>query len=151
MSLREQGTVNIRRMLRRDIDAVLALGKKISGGRDLLSYRDMASSDVGGPFDLSFVYEVDDKMVGFVLARLAYLMIPFTEVCIIHGMVVDPDYQRRGIGNKLLNVVLDYCHAEGINTIRTLVEEGNNELRRFVERLGFRRSHITNYDKTFES
>ena len=45
-------------------------------------------------------------------------MIPFTEVCIIHGMVVDPDYQQQGIGNKLLNVVLEYCHVEGINTIR---------------------------------
>ena len=151
MSAIERETVNIRRMLRRDIDAVLALDWKIGGGRGLISYNDMAAADIGGPLDLSFVAETDGKIIGLLLTRLAYLMVPFAEVCIIQGIAVDPDYQRRGIGSRLVNELLSHCHAEGINKVRALIDEGNTELRRFAESLGFRRSNIINYDKTFET
>ena len=95
--------------------------------------------------------ELDSKVVGFVISRIAYLMIPLTEVCLVHGILVDPEHQEQGIGSKLLEKLLDFCHEEGIHTVRSLVEERNNELRRLVERLGFRRSNIINYDKNFES
>lgn len=36
MGAMEKGTVNIRRMARSDIDAILAIDRKISGGRGLL-------------------------------------------------------------------------------------------------------------------
>ena len=68
MSTMEKGTVNIRRMGRRDIDAVLDIDRKISGGRGLITYRDMVAADPGGALDLSFVAEVDGKVVGFILA-----------------------------------------------------------------------------------
>ena len=151
MSAMERETVNIRRMARSDIDAVLALDKEIGRGQSRISYRDMVATDPGGPLDLSFVAEADGRVVGFILARLAYLYIPFAEVCVIQGIVVNPDYQRRGIGSRLVNELLSYCHTEEINTIRAIVHEQNTELRRFVEELGFHRSAILNYDKTFET
>lgn len=151
MSAMERETVNIRRMVRSDIDAVLALDKEIGGGQSRISYRDLVATDPGGPLDLSFVAEAQGQVVGFILARLAYLYIPFTEVCVIHGIVVDPEYQRHGIGSKLVNELLSHCHVEEINTIRALVNEHDTELRRFTERLGFHRSTILNYDKTFDS
>jgi len=147
----ERATVNIRRMVRSDIDAVLALDKKIGGGQSRICYRDMVTTDPGGPLDSSFVAEADGRVVGFILARLAYLYIPLTEVCVIHGIVVDPDYQRSRIGSRLVNELLSHCHVEEINTIRALVNEHDTKLRSFVEQLGFRRSTILNYDKTFES
>jgi len=150
MSTMEKGTVNIRRMTRSDIDAVLALDEKFGRGRGGLSHKDLTAIGPGGPLDLSFVAEVGGKIVGFVINRLAYLMIPFTEVCIVQGMLVDPDYQGRGIGTKLFGKLLEHCHSQGINTIRALVEEHNKELQQFVQQLGFRRSPIVNYDKTFE-
>jgi ribosomal protein S18 acetylase RimI-like enzyme len=151
MSTVKKDDVNIRLMTRSDIHAVLILDRKMSEGRGVLSYKDMAATDPGGPLDLSFVAEVEGKVIGFLMARLAYLMIPFTEVCILQGIVVDPDYQGRGIGGKLLDELLDHCHAEGINTIRAIVPSGNKKLSLFVEAHGFRRSTIVNYDKTFES
>jgi ribosomal protein S18 acetylase RimI-like enzyme len=143
--------VKIRRMTRSDIHAVLIFDRKISKGRGVLSFKDMAATDPGGPLDLSFVAVVEGKVIGFLMARLAYLMIPLTEVCILQGIVVDPDYQGHGIGGKLLDELLDHCHAEGINTIRAIVPAGNKKLSLFVEAHGFRRSTIINYDKTFES
>jgi len=151
MSNGEQSAVSIRPMTRSDIHAILALDAKISKGRGSLSYKDMAAADLGGPLDVSFVAEVGGNIIGFVMSRLAYVMIPFTKVCILQSILVDPDYQSRGIGVRLLGKLVSYCQDEGISTIRALVEEGNDELRRFVERLGFRRSTIVNYDKTFES
>lgn len=150
MSNLEQGTVSIRPMKRSDIRAVLALDKKIRNGQDLLSDKDLGNTDLGRSIDVSFVAEVGGNTVGFVMARVAHVMIPFTEVCMLQSILVDPDYQNRGIGIRLLGNLVGYCQNKGINTIRTPVEEHNNDLRRFFERLGFRRSTIVNYDKTFE-
>ncbi|MFC2022713.1 GNAT family N-acetyltransferase [Chloroflexota bacterium] len=150
MSNLKQGMVNIRPMTRSDIRSILALDRKCSQERGVLSYSDMITTDPGGPLDVSFVAEVGGNIIGFVIARLAYVMIPFTKVCMLHSSLVDPDYQNRGIGIRLLGKLVDYCQDEGIDTIRALVEENNEELIRFVERQGFRRSIIVNFDKTIE-
>jgi ribosomal protein S18 acetylase RimI-like enzyme len=145
-----EGTVNFRRMTRSDIDAVLDIDRKIGGGRGLITYRDMVAADPGGALDLSFVSEVDGKVAGFILARLTYVGVPFIEIAIIQAIVVDSDYQRRGIASRLVNALLEHCHAEGINTIRAVADERNADLKRFFQRLGFRRSELINYVRTFE-
>jgi len=146
----KEGTVNLRRMTRSDIDAVLDIDRKISGGRGLITYRDMVAVDPGGALDLSFVAEVGGKVAGFILARLTYVGVPFVEIAIIQAIVVDPDYQRQGIASRLVNALLGHCHGEGINTIRAVLDERNADLKRFFQRLGFRRSELINYAKTFE-
>jgi ribosomal protein S18 acetylase RimI-like enzyme len=146
----KEGEVNLRRMSRSDIDAVLNIDRKIGGGRGLITYRDMVAADPGGALDLSFVAEVAGKIAGFILARLTYVGVPFVEIAVIQAIVVDPDYQRRGIASQLVNALLGHCHAEGINTIRAVADERNADLKRFFQRLGFRRSELVNYTKTFE-
>ena len=151
MSDGEKEVINIRPMTRSDINAVLALDRKIGEGRSLLNYPDMDATNPGGPADLSFVAEIEGKVAGFIITRLAYLMIPFTEVCIIQGMLIDPAHQGRGTGSKLFERLIEDCQAKGINIIRALIPERNEELRHFVERYGFRRSTVINYDKNLES
>lgn len=150
MSNLEQGAVKIRPMTRSDIHDILALDRKFGKANTPLGYKDMVTTDPGGPLDMSFVAEIGGGIVGFAIARLAYVMIPFTELCIVHSILVDPDYQNRGIGVRLLGKLVGHCQEEGINTIRALVEEQNEELARFFERLGFHRSTVINYDKTFD-
>jgi len=147
----EKDTIKIRRMTRADTLDVVDLDRKISRGQSRITYRDLISTDPEGPLDLSFISEIEGKVIGFILARLAYVGIPFTEVCIIHGVLVDPNYQRSGVGSKLVNALLGYCCNEGIYMVRALVAEHDNELRNFVQQLGFRTSTIVNYDKTFDS
>lgn len=147
----EKGTENIRRMARSDIDAVLAIDKKISGGQGLITYRDMVAVDPGAALDLSFVSEVDGQLVGFILGRLTYVGVPFIEVAVIHALAVTPDYRHHGIASRLVNALLDHCRAEGVHTIRAILNERDTQLRRFFERLGFGRSQLINYTKTFES
>jgi len=152
MSNAKEAKVNIRRMVRSDIHEVLALDRIIRGSRrDVISYEDIAAADPGTPPDLSFVAEVDGKIIGFSINRSMYLMVPLTEVCIIHAIFIHPDYQGQGIGRKLVQAVLYHCQTEGIGTVRALIPKDNKEVQDLFERQGFQRSHIVNFDKTFES
>jgi ribosomal protein S18 acetylase RimI-like enzyme len=151
MSNAKEVKVNIRRMERKDIHEVLALDRIIRGSsRDVISYDDIAAANPGTPPDLSLVAEVDGKIIGFSINRSIYLMVPLTEVCIIHAILIHPDYQKRGIGRKLIQAVLYNCQIEDIGTVRALIPEGNKELQALFERQGFQSSNIINFDKTFE-
>lgn len=106
---------------------------------------------LGIPPDLSFIAEVDGQIAGFSINRSMYLMVPLTEVCIIHAILVHPDYRGHGIGSKLIKALLEYCQTEGIGTVRALIPKDNKELQAMFERQGFQRSRIVNFDRTFES
>ena len=150
MSNVKETEVSIRRMTRNDIHEVLVLDRIIrSSERDVIGYEDIASANPGTPPDLSFVAEIGDRMVGFSINRSMYLMVPLTEVCIIHAILVNPDYRGRGIGRKLIEALLNHCQTEGIDTVRALIPEDNKELQALFERQGFQRSQIVNFDKTF--
>jgi len=152
MARGKKAEVKIRRMTRNDIHEVLFLDRIITGQRrDVIKYEDLASADPGTPPDLSFIAEIDGKMVGFSINRSTYLMVPLTEVCIIHAILVHPDYRGLGIGGKLVEALLKHCQTEGIGTVRALIPTGNKELQDIFKRHGFKRSRITNFDRTFES
>ncbi|HEU66008.1 MAG TPA: GNAT family N-acetyltransferase [Chloroflexi bacterium] len=152
MQKKKEAKVTIRRMTHDDIHEVLALDRIIRGLKsDVIKYEDMASANPGTPPDLSFVAEVDGTIVGFSINRSMYLMVPLTEVCIIHAILIHPDYRGRGIGKKLIQALLNHCKTEGVPTVRALIPEGNKELQALFEREGFKRSRIINFDKTFES
>jgi len=150
MAQADSGKVKIRRMNLDDIKGVLSVSKKL-GERGAISYRDMIASDVGGRLDLSFVAEIEGTIAGFIIARLEYMGVPVFETCLVHGIIIDPDFQKRGIGIKLVNELLDYCSLEEISPIRLLLSERDNRMRVFFERLGFSRSNYIIYDRTFES
>jgi len=152
MSSAKEAKVSIRRMIRSDIHEVLALDRIIRGSsRDVISYEDIAAANPGTPPDLSFVAEAGGKIIGFSINRSMYLMVPLTEVCIIHAIFVHPDYQERGIGSKLIEALLNHCQTEGIGTVRALIPKDNKVVQDLFQRQGFQRSHIINFDKTLES
>ncbi len=152
MKKAEKAKVTIRRMIRSDIHEVLFLDRIITGQRrDVIKYEDIASANPGTPPDMSFVAEADGKIIGFSINRTMYLMVPLTEVCIIHAILVHPDYRGQGIGSKLIEALLNHCQTEGIGTVRALTPLDDKELQALFKRHGFQRSHIVNFDKTFES
>ena len=151
MSAVESDAIHVRRMAISDVDGVFALIYKVTGQRYSRSQRALSVvRDPGGQLDLSFVAETNGQIIGFILARLEYVYMPFDEVCLVHTMVVDPEYRQRKIGSKLISELSIYCHLEDINIIRVLVRRGDNEWQSFIESQGFRPSDMTNWDKTFE-
>lgn len=133
-----------------DVRAIMDLNREIALGHSLMSHHDLLTILSRGRLDLSFVAEVNGKIAGFIISQLVYLMIPFTEVCVIQGILVHPEYKEQGIGRELIKHFLGHCQSQGINTIRALIPEHNVELRRFAEENGFSRSRIINFDKKLE-
>lgn len=150
----------IRPMERGDIDALLAVYSKIREEkipgikRSRLSYRgamtfdEVASTNPGGPLDLSCVAEIDGKVVGFIWGRLAFAGIPVDEVGIIHVLIVDPEYQKQGIATKLVDALAERCHARGVETVRAVIDERHWELQNYFQGLGFHRSELAIYTRT---
>ena len=143
-----EGKVVIRPMEPEDIDAVLTIDRKISGVQRAITYADLITGELGGVIDLSFVAEIDGQVAGFILARLAYVGEPVTEVGLVQILGVDPDYQRQGIATKLVNSMLEHCKSKGIKTVRVTVNERDSQLRDFFQHMGFRRGQLIDYSKT---
>lgn len=150
MSATNQPTLNIRLARKNDVNAILALDNQFSIGKGILEHADINALDPGGPTDMSFVAEAGNQVAGFILAHLLYVMIPFRRVCVIQGMLVDPNYQRHGIGGKLIDELIEHCKLARIKVIRALAPEDDRDLRTFLKSKGFAPSNILNYDRTFE-
>jgi GNAT superfamily N-acetyltransferase len=52
----------------------------------------------------------------------------------IGDMIVHPDYQNRGIGKKVMNLLVDYCKVNGIKWIQLSCAKGKVD---FYKKLGF--------------
>jgi len=143
-----EGRVVIRPMEPEDIDAVLTIDRKISGVQRAITYTDLITGELGGVIDLSFVAEINGQVVGIILARLAYVGDPVTEVGLVQILGVDPDYQRQGIATKLVSAMLERCKSKGIKTVRVSVNERDSQLRGLFQRIGFRRGQLIDYSKT---
>jgi len=163
MASTDKGTVTIRPMERGDIDAVLAIYSKIReekipgikrsrlSYRGAMTYEEVASTNPGGPLDLSLVAEADGKVVGFIWSGLAYVGIPVNEVGIIYMLIVDPDYQKLGVAKKLVEALSENCRARGVNTVRAVIDERHWELQNYFQSLGFHRSELVIYTRTTKS
>ena len=115
---------------------------------DELTYEQMASTGLGSENDLSFVYVINDQVVGFVWGRLAYVGIPVELVGFVHMIIVDPDLQRKGIARELLDTVAVRCKEKGVNVIRTVVGERDWELSTFFHEADFENSGLLIYTRT---
>ena len=135
--------IKIRRMVHSDINPILGIWWSDIPEQE----RGKVASQLGGPLDLSFIVELEGILVGFILARLAYLGLPMAGVAMIHTIAVKPEYQEKGIGTLLVGTLESHCKTEGIQIMRALVPQHNTTLRKYVEGLGFYPSTTINFDK----
>jgi predicted N-acetyltransferase YhbS len=139
--------VKIRPMEPEDIAGILEIDRKISGVQRAITYRDLIREALGGQMDVSFVAEMGDQMVGFVLAYVTYVREQVTQACVIQIFGVDPKYQGQGIASRLIQRQLDECRSRGIKLVRVMLEERDDQLQAFFKRLGFDRDHYVDYSK----
>lgn len=93
--------------------------------------------------DTCFVAEHENKIVGAIMVgndgRRGY----------IYHTSVMPDYQRQGIGAKLVNVAIEALKNQGINKVALVVFAKNKDGNAFWEKQGFTvREDITYRNKT---
>jgi ribosomal protein S18 acetylase RimI-like enzyme len=108
--------------------------------------KDILASQLGGRLDLSLIAEYQGYLAGFLLGRLIYAGMPMVGLGVIFFAAVNPNYRGHGIGAMLLETFKANCRAQGIKTVRALVQESDSRTRRFFEKAGFYRSDILNFD-----
>lgn len=140
--------VIVRPMEPEDIDGILENDRKISGMDRAITYQGLVQKGLGGEVDMSFVAEVKDQVVGFLLAHLSYVREELSEACVIRIFGVDPAFQRKGIASKLIQTLIERCRAKKIGLIRVMVAERDGDLQGFFRRLGFERGRYVEYSRS---
>ena len=144
----DESKLRIRPMEHEDITAVLAIDRSITGMRRAITYTDLITGDLGKVLDLSIVAEAGGEVVGFILARHAFVGGAFTEAGFIQILGVAPEHWRKGIATKMVNALLERCRSKGLKTVRILVDEEDSQLQNFFSRMDFSRGHLVDYTKT---
>ncbi|MBV9196782.1 MAG: GNAT family N-acetyltransferase [Solirubrobacterales bacterium] len=98
----------------------------------------------GGPFferglepGNVLVAELDGVLAGYVAIGRATRLDANAHVRAIHGLAVDPAYQRRGIARALLAAAAAEARRRGARRLTLRVLAANREARRLYEAVGF--------------
>ena len=135
--------INIREITDEDIEAILAIDKKIVGEQRAITYRDPIDFYLGGEYGVSVVAEVNGKIIGFALGRLRD---PATGW--LQAVAIDPEYRRQGIGAKLVEAVADRCRSKGAKTLHTVARWRDWWMLSFLSSRGFTRGEMVDLEKT---
>ena len=139
------GDIKIREMTDEDIDAVLALDKKIVGEERAITYRDPLSFYLGAELAVSFAAEIEGKVIGFALGRLRD-----PDTGWIQTVAVDPEYRRHGIGTKLVQALIDRCRSKGAKTVHTVVSWRDWSMLSFLRSMGFTRGEMVDLQRSLQ-
>ena len=88
------------------------------------------------PDEIVYVAENDaGTVIGYALGRLQRDQ-PIPYDCTLVAMHIPPDFQRQGVGRKLLAALAAHCQGLGCQSLWLQVLEKNTNARAFYERLG---------------
>jgi len=148
-----KATIKIRLMQADDFDAVVGIDEKVlktSRRRYYeLKFEKLFQSKDYLPTSL-VAEKKDGTVLGFVMGELymgEYGI--FQEQATLDTIGVDPDYQHKGIGERLINEFLDHLRALGVQKINTLVDSNDFKLMHFFSANKFSPSKtIINLERT---
>jgi predicted N-acetyltransferase YhbS len=142
-----QGEVKIRPMEAKDSGAIFDMDRILTGGSMTIALINLISEDIKESLALSFIAEVNSQVVGFVLARHAYIGAPAVEVCLIQGLSVHPLRQGQDIEARLVNELTDRAKSLGMKNIRVILSVSDPRMEAFFSRLNFHRAPVIVCDK----
>ena len=144
--------ITIRLMRADDFQAVVGIDKKVLGVSRPeyyeMKFEKLFKSKEFVPTSL-VAEQADGKVVGFVMGELfmgEYGI--FQEEATLDTIGVDPDYQKLGIGGKLMHEFVDHLKDLGIKKIHTLVSLNDASLINFFNANQFAPSKIINLERS---
>ncbi len=88
------------------------------------------------------VWEEDGRVVGFCYAH-GWKTKPAYNLTLETTIYIDPEYARRGIGQRLMLQLIDECRESGFHTLIACITGGNEASVLLHEKLGFKKvSHF---------
>jgi GNAT superfamily N-acetyltransferase len=101
---------------------------------------------------MSLGAELDENIVGFIIGEIRIWEFGIAEKTgWIRILGVDPDFQRRGIGRKLGEALLEHFERRGIKRIRTMAEWYTGDLISFFKSLGFNMLNMIPLEKELKT
>ncbi len=142
-------TIRLRNLDKDDLPSIINIEERVTGvARPDYWEKRIEFAEAIRPHWASLVAEVDNRVVGFILGRAGELEfgLPGT-VAWIENIGVDPVYRNRGIGRALIERFTVSAEDHGVETIFTLVDKGNSEMRGFFNRLEFTQGKMLHFHK----
>ena len=96
----------------------------------------------------SLVAEMEGKVVGFVMGELymgEYGI--FQEAATLDTIGVDPDYQHKGVGRKLINEFIDHLKKVGVKKVNALMDWNYSRMIQFFSENKFSPSKTINLER----
>lgn len=146
-----EDTISTRLMTENDLEAILKIDEKIVKTSRLEYYqlkfeRLFSSKDY---LPTSFVAEDNGVVVGFLMGELYMGQFGILqEVASMDTIGIDPAYQHRGIGKKLMDEFVDHLRQIGVNKINTLVDWNDAGLIHFFSANQFSPSRTINLERS---
>jgi predicted N-acetyltransferase YhbS len=132
--------VTVRELRTADLPAIIRIDRASTGQVRREYYEAKIRVAVAEPkLRTSLVAELDDHVVGFLIARLWYGEFGRAEpVAVLDSIGVDPDYRGRLVATALLRQLVMNLDALHVERIETQVGGAQPELLAFLARSGFR-------------
>jgi len=137
--------MNIREMSAEDLEGIFRIERESTGNKRASTFAPVPESCIGGEIDSSVVAEEDDHLVGFILGRTIRSPIGLNDIAWIEFIGIHPDYQRRGIGRKMLENWKELCRKKGITRVHIMLSERDKWMQSFFESQGFSRGDLVDY------
>jgi len=147
----DKRTIKIRLMKADDFDAVVGIDEKISKASRPDYYQMKFERLVQSKDYLPTSLVAEDqggKVVGFVMGELYIGEYGISqEKATLDTIGVDPDYQHKGIGKRLINEFIDHLMTLGVKKINTLVNWNDSKLIQFFSANQFTLSGTINLER----
>ena len=130
-----------------DADDIGRIQASITKSPAKIDFRQIIEEQVQGDKDASFVAEVDNRIVGFMISYIVYGGFGLEKSAWIATLGVDPQFMGRGIGKRLAKEILRVCRDRGIKYVFTSVRWDSVDLLSFFKTLDFDRSNFINLRK----
>jgi ribosomal protein S18 acetylase RimI-like enzyme len=147
----DKSAIKIRLMKADDFNAVVGIDEKISKAARpdyyQIKFERLVHSKDYLPTSL-VAEDRDGKVVGFVMGELYIGEYGISqEKATLDTIGVDPDYQHKGIGERLISEFIDHLMTLGVKKINTLVDWNDSKLIQFFSANRFTLSRTINLER----
>ena len=137
--------VTVRAMSEEDVEGILEIERRVRENYRAATYAPVPDSCIGGEIDNSVVAEDGGRIVAFVLARIVRSPAELTNVAWIELIGILPEYQRRGIGKRMMDFWKDQCSRKGIHKVHIMINWRDWWMQSFFESQGFIRGELVDF------
>jgi len=141
----------IRKIKVEDADVIGKIQTSITKVPSKINFRQIIEDQERRDEDVSFVAEVNGKVVGFMISYTMSGGFGLEKSAWIAILGVDPKFMGRGIGKRLAEEIFRAYEEQGIKNIFTSVRWDSVDLLSFFKTLGFDRSNFINLRKQQDS